>query len=124
MDIGLSGIARQDIFDDLLQVVSTTSDLTTVKNNTTRRINFILEEIKHKGFKIGRTSSPEQRSGGHKEYNKMFLLCMGPKSVIENLEAYYNERYINYPKCDNRKAGSAGPSVKVGSAHYLYLVLR
>ena len=123
-DIGLSGIELQAIFDERLLPVSTTDDLTGVKIKTTRLISQILLGNKHKGFKIGRTSSPTQRAGGHKEYDRMILLCMGPKSVIEELEAYYNERYLQNPKCDNQRGGSAGPSVAVGRKHYLYLVLR
>lgn len=80
------------------------------------------------GFKIGKTGNPKKRSKSddYKEYNQMVLLCMTKdQSLIEELESYYTDKYIEHTKNDNKKRGSANKSVAIiDNKHFLYMIVR
>ncbi|MFN9115975.1 MAG: hypothetical protein ACK5XN_38505, partial [Bacteroidota bacterium] len=89
----------------------------------TGRIKPLIETCK--AFKIGRTLAPDKRSGKYEKYKTMHVLCEAKQSMIEKLEAHYIQKYIEDPKNDNKKLGSAGPSgTSIDGKYYLYLVLR
>ena len=95
-----------------------------LKQKITRSINkYILKE--YKGFKIGKTGNPKSRTSNHKNYDKMFLFCASKnEELINTLESYYNEKYIDNKKNDNKKKGSASVAVPVKGKYYLYIVVR
>jgi len=54
----------------------------------------------------------------------MFLLCQSKyPELIENLERYYNEKYINHKKNDNKNMGSASVMSEIKKNYYLYIVV-
>jgi len=94
-----------------------------LKQRITKGINRIIKA--YKGFKIGKTGNPKARTGNHKKYKKMFLLCSSEsKELIEKLEGYYNTKYIKDEKNDNEREGSAGETKALNGRYYLYVVVR
>ena len=96
-------IDHSDIYKDFL-VNQDDDDFTekVLKQKLTHAINRVIRE--NKGFKIGKTGNPKERNSNHKKYDKMFLLCSSTDEVLINkLEAYYNSKYINDKKNDNKK---------------------
>lgn len=120
---GLSGIPVSNIVAESVLKVKASDDLAAVKRTLTRRINLQIDLCR--GFKIGRTSAPENRSGKYEKYSSMLVLCEARKDIIEALEDYYITRYLDDPRNDNKNRGSAGPAGStIDGRHYLYLVLR
>lgn len=111
-----------DIDADSLVVAKKTDNLSAVKRRITKSVNLLIDGCKR--FKIGKTGVPERRFANYGGYDRMVLLCKSRcASVVETLEAYYNCKYRNHPKCDNIRGGSAA-DMSVGGKFFLYVVLR
>ncbi len=115
-----------DIVQDYLYADTDFKNDTLLKQHTTRVIN---ENVlpKHRFFKIGKSGSVAARASNHKckKYKKMYLLVRSTdKTVINRLEAYYNNHYMNHPKNDNKRGGSAGEMSSVDNYYYLYVIVR
>ena len=117
-------IDHDDIYKDfLIEEDQIEIDEKILKQKITRGINVLIKE--YKGFKIGKTGNPKGRTGNHKKYKKMFLLCStNSKELNKKLEGYYNTKYIEHKKNDNKKEGSAGEAKAVNGRFYLYVVVR
>lgn len=123
-DPELSEIDDNDIYQDFMED-DEEEDLseTVIKQRITRSINKLVKDCE--GFKIGKTGNPKTRNRQHHTYQTMFVLCKSKDGdFIEDLEAHYNDKYINHEKNDNHRAGSAGKAVPAGKYYYLYVVLR
>ena len=126
------GTEKDDTFvsSDIVQYYLCTD--TDFKNETSlkQHITGIINKIilpKHNFFKIGKSSSVEARASNHKckKYKKMYLLIRSTdKTIINRLETYYNNHYINHQKNDNKRVGSAGEMSSVDNYYYLYIVVR
>lgn len=120
----LDEISHEDIYKDFLfDIDDNELKESIVKQKITRSVNLIVK--KYKGFKVGKTGNPKNRTSTHKTYNKMFLLCSSSdSSIINSLESHYNNKYIAHKKNDNKKVGSAGVAVAMNNKYYLYIVVR
>lgn len=118
----LEKIQDDNIYESYLQEYQKDIHIPILKGQITKSINII---IKHYGnFKVGKTGDPISRNKAHKHYDEMFLLCASKHDkVIEELESYYNEKYIQHTKNDNKKVGSAGKCQAVNGKYYLYIVV-
>ncbi|MCR4561130.1 MAG: hypothetical protein K5685_13715 [Bacteroidales bacterium] len=113
--------ANANIFTDYL-IVDKGSEIPALKRLITRNINSIIPVCK--SFKIGKTGCPDNRFVNYKNYDKMILLCQSSDcSVIEVLEAYYNQKYFQHPKNDNKWLGSAGIMTNSENLYFLYMVI-
>jgi len=119
----LKNISSDHIFDAFKRKHFKKTDIGAMKTQITKSINEIIPQ--YKSFKIGKTGNPESRNRQHIEYDEMFLLCESKDSkFISDIESYYNEKYIDHKKNDNKKIGSAGESKSIDGKHYLYIVVR
>lgn len=115
------GISNERIFTDYL-VEETDQEYRTLKGMMTRRINKIISQGGR--FKIGKSGNPDGRFSSYQGYSSMFLLCKSSDmGTIEVLETYLNNKYYNYPNCDNERGGSAGLMTNRYQDYYLYLVV-
>lgn len=77
--------------------------------NAIDRINEIIPKCR--SFKIGK--SGEKLSDRLKQpdytgdYTKIEKVYVGTKEEVDEVEAFLIDRYINHPKCDNKKDGDA-----------------
>ena len=60
-------------------------------------------------FKIGKTGDDllDRLSNYHNEYSYIRSVFEGAKSEVDNMESFLIDKFINYPKCDNKKDGAA-----------------
>ncbi|RNC84412.1 MAG: hypothetical protein ED557_05350 [Balneola sp.] len=94
-----------------------------LKGKITRAINSIKKESKK--FKIGKTGHPGKRMGSHSGFDEMFLLCSSSdEELINELESYYTAKYIDDPKNENEKVGSAGDAKTKDGQYYLYVIVQ
>ncbi|MEG1555345.1 MAG: hypothetical protein RR356_01295 [Bacteroidales bacterium] len=102
------------------------SNKKSLKKTITRRINKIINDYKCLSFKIGKTASTNERQKAHfDKYDKLILLYKSEDCVmIEELESYYNEKYIKHKKNENVERGSAGKMSDIDHYYYLYIVLK
>ncbi|MEI7596842.1 MAG: hypothetical protein WCK02_13910 [Bacteroidota bacterium] len=122
-DNELNNISYEHIFDDFMRKHFKKTNVGAMKSQITKSINEIIPYCK--SFKIGKTGSPENRNRQHIEYNDMFLLCeSNDDEFISVIEHYYNLKYIDHPKNDNKNIGSACKSKSMNGKHYLYVVIR
>lgn len=58
-------------------------------------------------FKIGKTGNSllDRLSNYGGEYNNISPVFVGPKSDVDDMESLLIDKYINHPKCDNKKDG-------------------
>lgn len=120
---GISGIPVSNILTETVMKVKLSDNLSVVKRTLTRRINRMIRDCR--GFKIGRTSAPEKRSGKYEKYKTMQVLCAARQDIIQELEDYYIHRFLEDPRNDNKNRGSAGPAgTTIDGRHYLYVVMR
>jgi len=118
----LGGILSSEIYKDYLIKYYKNSNEIIIKQHITKSINLIISNFNN--FKIGKTGIPFARAKQYLEYNQMFLLCESRYSdLIENLEIYYNKKYLNHPNNDNINKGSACRMSKIDNKYYLYLVV-
>jgi len=118
----LEKIDSEHIYEDYLVTYFKKDKERIVKQKITSSINRIIETYGH--FKIGKSGIPVQRAKQHREYKEMFLLCQSKyPELIENLERYYNEKYINHKKNDNKNMGSASVMSEIKKNYYLYIVV-
>lgn len=74
-------------------------------------------------FKIGKSGVPNERRKGHSEYEVMHLLCESQdKDYINRLESYYNSKYYEHAKNQNKNRGSASTMESKNGYYYLYVV--
>ena len=93
-----------------------------IKQQITKAIEKIIKDYRY--FKIGKTGVPEGRSAQHKDYDRMFVLCQTKyPEFIDNLESYYNSKYINHPKNENINEGTANRMSDTSGYYYLYVVV-
>lgn len=108
------------IYTDLM-VEDHYDSLAPLKRLISRNINKVVDDCKH--FKIGKSGAPKDRFAKYQGYKKMLLLCRSADAyVVDVLEAYYNEKYFDYPNNDNKKMGSACAMTDRGS-YFLYMVI-
>lgn len=98
------------------------SDRTSVLSTITRRINIIIKGCKH--FKIGETCNVDKRFAAYSKYKEMYVLAESRyPDLIDELEAIYNQKYMEDKRNDNINCGSAS-SMGESSKYYLYVVVR
>jgi len=119
----LKNITSDHIFDSFKRKHFKKTNVGAMKTQITRSINDIIPNCK--SFKVGKTGNPENRNRQHIEYKDMFLLCeSNDDEFISDIEHYYNLKYIDHPKNDNKNIGSACKSKSMNGKHYLYIVVR
>ncbi len=91
------------------------------KRFITKRINILLKQ-NNKKFKIGK-SGTDKRIDNYKNVHKMFILAGSKKAKkIEELESYYNSKYIKSTRNSNKKEGTAGKMSDANGYYFLYLI--
>jgi hypothetical protein len=60
-------------------------------------------------FKIGKTGDTlyNRLNNYDGEYDHIAPVYIGSKSDVDDMESYLIDKYINHPKCDNKKDGEA-----------------
>ena len=75
-------------------------------------------------FKIGKTGDIlyKRLNNYDGEYDHIKLVFAGEKLKVDNMESYLIDKYIDYPKCDNKKDGSASNKDTMAENAELYQV--
>lgn len=60
-------------------------------------------------FKIGKTGDEllDRLSNYHNEYSHIQSVYTEVKSLVDDMESYLIDQFINHPKCNNKKNGDA-----------------
>lgn len=60
-------------------------------------------------FKIGKTGDTldDRLNNYNGEYNHIDSVFLGGELEVDDMESYLIDKYINHPKCDNKKEGLA-----------------
>jgi hypothetical protein len=119
----LKKITNSKTYKDYLRKHFKKTHIGALKSQITISINTIIDN--HSRFKIGKTGNPDIRNIQHTDYKKMFLLCESKdESFISELETYYNSKYIEHGKNDNKRKGSAGKSIAANGKFFLYVIVK
>lgn len=105
-DPELSEIQTDDISDKLVKEIHADEPhLNLVKARATRIINSIVKQYDH--FKIGKSGKPEKRIKQY-DYTFMYLIFKSKnKTLINEMESFFNNKFIKHSKNDNKNRGSA-----------------
>lgn len=97
--------------------------------NAIDRINEII--LKCISFKIGKTGEKLLDRLNQSDYNGYYThiekVFVGTKDEVDIAEAFLINRYINHPKCDNKKDGEASihdTMADNAEEYYVYVVWR
>lgn len=97
------------------------TDETKAKTHATTSMNKLIEKVK--GFKIGKTGSPDDRNKQHTDFKKMYVIVESKsEEFIEKLESIYNEKFISNKRNGNFKTGSAGKMTGKNGRYFLYFI--
>ena len=114
---------RKILLNYLVDADASASEDSVIKTQVTKTVNKLISSCN--GFKIGKSGNPKTRAYSYQQYNNMYVLCSSNSvEFIEDLEAYYNDKFIDHSKNDNQRTGSAGESVAANGSYYLYIVVR
>lgn len=120
-DESLSGIASDSVYD-LGHTITQKSNIAASKRTITLNINKLTRSCSK--FKIGKSGKVKQRAKAYKGYDTMYILAKSrTASIIEDLEAYYNNKYQFDDKCQNKNAGSAAVMTASSGWYFLYIAL-
>lgn len=124
-DPELKNVKPENIFRDFLFQHFKKNKIGVSKSKITKVIN---EQIipNFDVFKIGKTGNPNRRIKEHSiNYDKIFLLCKSkyPEYIVE-LESYYNYKYFDHYKNENKIKGSSGANSSVDGFYYLYVAVK
>jgi hypothetical protein len=116
----VSQFDETDIITDYVKYFKS-SEITEAKRHSTRVLNTLVLDVKK--FKVGKSGSPSDRNSQHKNFNKMYLIVeSNNEKLINELEAYQNEKFISHKKNKNKKIGSAGSMTDKKGKYFLYLI--
>ena len=78
-------------------------------------------------FKIGKTGDSlyNRLNNYNGEYDHIAPVFVGSKADVDDMESYLIEKYINHPKCDNKKGGAASnndPMADGAEEYHVYVV--
>jgi len=123
-DPELKNIKPNNIFEDFIFQHFKKSKIGLTKTKITKVLNkAIIPEFN--AFKIGKTGNPNRRTKEHSvNFDKVFLLCKSkyPEHIVE-LETYYNDKYFDHTKNENKIKGSSGANSSIDGFYYLYVAV-
>ena len=105
--------------------VASKEKIKTIKQNIFETIEYLIKN--HASFKIGETANPEARAGNedYASYKTMYLLCKSKNSsIIDELEAFFIDKYISNAKNQNQNRGSGGKMNINNPLFYLYIIVK
>lgn len=90
--------------------------------NASKKVDAIISNCF--SFKIGKTGDTlyERLNSYNGEYNHIENVFQGLEIEVDDMESYLIDKYIDYPKCDNKKDGSASNKDTMAENAELYQV--